>query len=261
LLFRIFLSYFFALALFSFSYAVDWDLELKKLVNQRELAKSIATVSGALAEKSYDLATRGFPAGRLFSLSVQGVLLTGFLYLSSEALNDYISNKLKSSFNASSIVGYNFEKRSTLPDYVCKVGFNIDYSRVSDYNTSVIYSFGFPSIIFLKGNWRPNNPYVSGYLYFCDVGGLTVIPLNAFLTSDFAQFISLNFPDCSNPSDPCSSVSKSYSTPLDVLNDPGNYNNIMNILSSSPVSFSTQELPSVPLPQTQPIEGVIKKIV
>ncbi len=229
----------FALAflLFSSSYAVDWDVELQKAVKRKEFLRAVGLVSGALAEQSFNRINSGDLSGRLFRFAVRTAFWTGFFYLSAELLHDYIEAKLNSSSNFS----------SDYPFCVLSISCN---SLVSTENSYV--AVGFSGLGFQAQQGIVGAKFCSGTINFLvNSSSTTQVNFNTYIDDAFLSLLQ---------NSPCPDFVElsEYNSPADVLNDPSNYVDILNILNNSPSTVDTSELPGVEAPPIDDYEYEIE---
>ena len=236
-----------SLLLFSFSEAtVDWDKELQKLVSDKVKLDVIKYISARDIANAYDAWKAGSWTGKLFKFGIQSALWTGFIYISSELLMQYIDERLQQASQQSQIGYYN--------GYCWCVSSLSCNSYISDDDDYVAVGFD-------DAPFTPFYSYVNGIsgAPFCYVtyqfwGSSSYTSSTSFYLSDeFYSYVSVHMcPDNVDTSicDESLTVPQTL-TALDILEDPSNYVDIANLIDDAPSTASQIEIPDIeayPLP-------------
>lgn len=213
-----------SLFLFSFSGATDWDKALTKLVSEKTKIDVIKYISARDIANAYRDWKSGSWTGKLFKFGIRTTLWTGFFYLSSELLLNWLDQQISSkSLIQSSISMCLVSDNSTSvisPGYYVN---NVRYKAFVSSDGIVSYYYGTFS------------SYVDANLHIRLQNGIDIFPSGKMTPDLYNQFVSI--PSCPNYSLPVSDV-------LSVLQDPANYPTIQDLIDQSPATVSPREIPN-----------------
>jgi len=241
---RFYLAGLLSLLFFSFSGAttVDWDRELQKLVSEKTKIDVLKYISQQDIRRAYEAWRAGSYSGKLLKFFIRTSIWTGFFYLASEQLFQYLQQKVQQLQQSLGQFGY-------VNGYCYCVTYLSCSSQVSTSGSYVYTSFASApnTPLYSLSQGIPGQQYC--YVNFDFWDGNTTLNRNTsgYFESSFLSELQSHI--CPNSYD-TSSCSQQSQTQLDeltaldqVLSDSANFPEIQNLISQAPATVSPYEIP------------------